>query len=130
MRGAAVVYPEHPMETTPEDTARHLARRAADRRRAGLARIRAMEALLPEIARVLREDFAAVEVRAFGSVVRGDGGPDCDLDVAVRGLSAVEAAQARGRLSALVPFEVDLVRMETAPASLLERIESEEGRAL
>lgn len=117
------------MTVTPNDTASHLARIDAERRRAGVERIRAIEARLPELARVLRAEFGATAVRAFGSVVRGDARPDSDLDVAVEGLSAVDAARARGRLSSLVPFEVDLVRMEAAPASLVDRIRAE-GRSL
>ena len=85
------------MNVTPNETASHLARIDAERLRAGVERMRAIEAWLPELARVLRAEYGATVVRAFGSVVRGDAGPDSDLDVAVTGLSAVDAARTAGR---------------------------------
>lgn len=117
------------MTVTPEDTVQHLARAAEERRRMGEARARAMSARLAEVARVLRGEFGATTVVLFGSVARGDARADCDLDLAVGGLSAVDAARARGRLGELLPWDVDLVRLEIAQASLRQRI-ADEGQPL
>jgi uncharacterized protein len=77
--------------------------------------------------------FAEVErIIVFGSRARGDAAPRSDVDLAVacpkadarRWSDIVEAAE-----NAPTLLQIDLVRMETAPAELLAQI-NREGRVL
>ena len=104
--------------------------RARDRARAREAHARAevLRALLPQAAATLRE-LGAKQIWAFGSLVNGNVHPGSDMDLAVLGLSGEAWASALGRLSQLVPAEVDLVRIESATPSFADRIRCE-GRVL
>lgn len=76
-------------------------------------------------AKILAERFGATRVILFGSVARGAVHADSDIDLAVwgvlptaqwdAGLAAEDAAGAR----------VDLVRMESAPEAMRERVRAD-----
>ena len=86
-----------------------------------------LRSLAHEVAAMLRGEFAAERVWVFGSVVRPWFHEQSDLDLAAEGISAEQRANAWDRAIALVgaamtSTTVDLVFVEEAPASLLERI--------
>jgi predicted nucleotidyltransferase len=91
------------------------AQRLAERREAAVAAVRAAAALVAPL---------GVTLRVFGSLAEGRFHRDSDLDLALEGSEAalaeaerrvVEAGWAQG-------FEVDVVRLDRAPASLAARI--------
>lgn len=110
------------------DTVAHLRRLQEARAALGRQRVAAIEPLLPAAAAMLRER-GATSVYVFGSVASRCAGPASDLDLAVRGLPAARYFDALGALMRALPCDVDLVRLEEAPASLRERIQAE-GRPL
>jgi len=76
---------------------------------------------------MLQAEFAAGRVWVFGSVVRPWFHEQSDLDLAAEGIAAEKRADAWDRAiamvgAALASATVDLVFVEEAPASLLERI--------
>jgi len=78
-------------------------------------------------ARILKERFGADRVFLFGSLAR-DGVFDerSDIDIAVEGLDEAQYFRALATLLDIDPaIDVDLVMMETAPESMVERIRSE-----
>ena len=85
--------------------------------------------LAQEISRVFaarNEDAAAVYL--FGSVARGEGGPDSDVDVAVlygrpveAGLAGLKLALA-GDLETRLGRRVDLVVLDSQPTDLVHRV--------
>jgi predicted nucleotidyltransferase len=82
---------------------------------------------LPRARDVLVHDYGARSVRVFGSMA-GDGVTEnSDVDLAVEGLDESHYFSALADLMALFGVPVDLVRVESAPGSLRERI-SAEGR--
>jgi predicted nucleotidyltransferase len=64
-------------------------------------------------------------VLVFGSLATGGVHEASDIDLAVIGLPADRYLDALTELSRLAPCGVDLVRVEEAPASLVERIQRE-----
>lgn len=79
-------------------------------------------------ARRLVEDFGATKVYLFGSLVQENLVHDrSDIDLAVEGLAGRRYFSALSEIWALLPqgVELDLVRLERAWPSLLERIEAE-----
>lgn len=90
---------------------------AADRARA--ARLRA---LVPELARRLRER-GATRVVLFGSLATGtEPHEGTDVDLCVRGLDDDARAEATLELEALTDADVDIVAEERASPRLLARI--------
>jgi uncharacterized protein len=75
-----------------------------------------------DVAAMLRTEFAARRVWVFGSVVRPWFHEQSDLDLAAEGIPPERRADAWDRAIALAHTSVDLVFVEEAPASLLERI--------
>lgn len=78
-------------------------------------------------ARVLKEMFDATRVLAFGSLAHGAWfGPRSDIDLAVEGVPADAFWRAWVALERVDPaFEIDLVAIESAPASLRDEITSQ-----
>jgi predicted nucleotidyltransferase len=87
-----------------------------------------IEARLPQVVRLLAEDFGATRVLLFGSLARGTAGPTSDVDLLVDGLpleGLIEATARADRLLAeanadLVP--ADRVRSEVLTRALAEGI--------
>jgi predicted nucleotidyltransferase len=71
-------------------------------------------ALLARAAAILREEGAS-EVYVFGSLARGEGGRDSDLDFAVSGLPEERVLRAMGRLLSETGRMSDLIRVEREP---------------
>lgn len=95
-------------------------REAGDRRRGDEARAR-----LPELVRLLAERFGVHRVVLFGSLLRGRLHERSDVDLAVAGLAPERYWEALWRCEDVAGRHVDLVPLEDASGSLLERIESE-----
>ncbi len=76
------------------------------------------------IAALLRSDFGATQVYAFGSLV-GTGRFDArsDIDIGVRGIPPQDFYRAAARAFALAAFDVDIVDMQDCAPALLEAIE-------
>ena len=117
------------MPVTATDTARHLRARAADQTRAAEARAARLLSALPAAADLLRTRYGVTDVVLFGSLATGTFTDRSDVDIAVRGLDPTHYFAALADLMALFAGPVDLVRLEQAPPSLLDRIASE-GRPL
>lgn len=79
------------------------------------------------IAADLRRAYDVDRVVLFGSIAGEEPlGPRSDLDLAVRGLDADAYYEAVTRVQDTgAPFKVDLVRIESCPQSLRERIQKE-----
>ena len=110
------------------ETVKHLRRRAEERAARGRARGVELEGCLSTATRILRERGASA-VWVFGSVATGETSARSDLDLATEGLPAEAYFGALGQLMRELPTDVDLVRLEEASESLLERIRAE-GRRL
>ena len=109
------------MPVTPKDALAHLRRLEDARREAGVERANRLRARLPEAVRLLREKGAA-RVWLFGSLAEGRPRVTSDVDLATEGLPAAGYFSVLGNLMAIFGSAVDLVRLETAPDSLRERI--------
>lgn len=107
------------------EAAAHLRRRAEERARAGELRASRLRGLLPGAASLLRTRYGAQEVVLFGSLATGTATERSDVDLATRGLSPGDYFAALADLMALFDGPVDLVRLELAPPSLLDRIAAE-----
>lgn len=108
-----------------DETVAHLRRLEGARREDARRRAERLLAVVPEAARRLREDFGAKRVWLFGSLVSGDVHAATDVDLATEGLPRGGFLDAHAALMRLFPCDVDLVRIEEAPASLRERILAE-----
>jgi predicted nucleotidyltransferase len=80
--------------------------------------------LLPAAVAALRE-HGAQKVILFGSLATGRTTGGSDIDLAVEGLAAERYFSALADVMAAVVGPVDLVRLEEAPASLVDRIAAE-----
>ncbi|MGM0577589.1 MAG: nucleotidyltransferase family protein [Myxococcota bacterium] len=117
------------MDVDPRQTLEHLRRREHVRREAGVARARRLSEPLETAAERLRSRYGAREVFLFGSVARGEVRAGSDVDLATRGLAPERYFDALADLMRLFGGPVDLVRLEEAPRSLVERVEAE-GKTL
>ncbi len=119
---------------TPEALAQYrraaLAREAAHLQEAERRRETAWS-LARRAARLLREEFGASRVIAFGSLAHGAWfGPRSDIDLAVEGVPADAFWRAWCALDRLgSTAEIDLIAIESAPESLLAEI-AQQGVAL
>jgi len=86
------------------------------------ARTDAARALLPEAARLLRDDFGATRVGAFGSLVTRGLALDSDVDLYVDRIVRGRYWQAVARLAQLFGRPVDLVELADASPSLCATI--------
>ncbi len=101
------------------------ARIAAD---AARARARCAEArtVAGRLAALLVDEFSADLVVLIGSIARGDGGLDSDIDLVARGIPADRFYRAAGRLDRQAgAFETDLIPWETATPAMHEVIARE-----
>ena len=80
---------------------------------------------LPDCAERLRQVYDVTRIWWFGSLSRGEGGPESDVDIAVEGLSTTDHMRAWAELEQLLQMPIDLVRIEEASRSLRERIDEE-----
>ena len=88
-------------------------------------RARAWEAAR-QIAALLRSEFGVIHVLAFGSLVRaGRFDKHSDIDIAVRGIAALDYYQAVGRFYAFGEFDVDLIDLDYCAPALKANIENE-----
>jgi hypothetical protein len=95
-------------------------------------RTRRQEALVAaqQIAALLKTEFDAREVIAFGSLVHPERFDEqSDIDLAVAGISPVLFFRAWASAGADCPFELDLIDLGSCPPGLLALIQ-EEGVAL
>ncbi|MCA9517519.1 MAG: hypothetical protein KC635_21410 [Myxococcales bacterium] len=100
------------------------ARRAAAERD-DRARTEAALARLPAAARMLREEYGATRVGAFGSLVGAGLRDGSDVDLYVDAIRHPRFFQAVARLTELFGHPVDLIELEGAPRSLRDVIEAE-----
>ena len=109
------------MAVTPKETLAHLRRLEHARKAAGAARARRLRDRLPEAVRRLRER-GAKRVWLFGSLAEGKPRENSDVDLAVEGLPAAGYFDVLADLMTVFGCAVDLVRLETAPESLRQRV--------
>lgn len=88
-------------------------------------RARRLRSRLPAAVDCLRERYGAKAVILFGSLANGSCRTDSDVDLAVTGLSEARYFKALADLMGIFEGPVDLVRLEEAPPSLIERIHAE-----
>jgi hypothetical protein len=110
---------------TPADTARHLRRLAEQRKAQGRARAERLRERLPAAVALLRGRYGAGRVLLFGSLALDTCHAASDVDLAVTGLRREDYFRALGELMEVFGAPVDLVELETAPPSLVERVEAE-----
>ncbi|WP_373047508.1 nucleotidyltransferase family protein [Vulgatibacter sp.] len=97
----------------------------AARRAAGAARAASLRARLAEAARLVRR-AGGQRVVLFGSLAAsGEPHPGSDVDLAVGGLPPGQLFEVQADLMELFGVPVDLVRIEDAPDSLVDRIDAE-----
>lgn len=113
------------MAVTAAEAARHLRSRAAERARVAEQRAARLMGLVPFAAELLRDRYGAREVVLFGSLATGTFTERSDVDLAVHGIDAADYFAALGDLMALFGGPVDLVRLEQAPPSLVDRVAAE-----
>lgn len=101
--------------------AQRFAKGAADREKC----VREIRAMIPSVADLLARDFGVRKVVLFGSLARGDGRPDSDIDLAVEGLPPELTFRAMARAAEVAGRHVDLVPLETARPEVLAIIERE-----
>jgi predicted nucleotidyltransferase len=111
--------------TTADQTAAWLRHRDAQRRAAAETRAARLRVLLPSVVSGLKSDFGCTRVELFGSLATGDVHAESDVDLYVEGLPAARQFEAMAFASARLGVQVDLVRAEDAPASLVERVRAE-----
>ncbi len=121
--------PLRPANHQPDALATYVAgwraRDLADTQAAGAWRAR-MVGRLPEVARMLSEEFGATRVVLFGSLARGEAGPGSDVDLLVTGLAAgrlIEATVRANRL--LAEADADLVPADRVRPEVRARAEAE-----
>ena len=114
---------------TARELTQTLRARSVDRCARAEARADRLRAQLPKAASLLVTRYQARRVVLFGSLANGTHDEQSDVDLAVAGLPSAVYFHALADLMDLLAGPVDLVRVEEAMPSLLERIQ-EEGQAL
>ena len=114
---------------TARELTQTLRARSAERRAKAEVRAERLRAQLPKAASILVTHYQARRVVLFGSLANGTHDEQSDVDLAVEGLPSAVYFHALADLMDLFAGPVDLVRIEEAMPSLLERIQ-EEGQAL
>jgi predicted nucleotidyltransferase len=101
--------------------------RAAQRMRVAAERDRAQRVLakLPALAALLRNEFGVRQVGYFGSLRRGRLAGDSDVDLYVDRVRQGRYFVAVDRAWRALELPVDLVELESAPASLRDAIAAE-----
>ncbi len=103
----------------------NLRRRDEQHRREGQVRAAQLLAYLPAAIALLTQRYGARRVTLFGSLARGDATARSDVDLACEGIEPSRYFDALADLMTLFSAPVDLVRLEEAPESLLQRIAAE-----
>ena len=113
----------HPLEAIRRRRAKMSAEISSRRRRAHAAARKA--------AKLLRDEFGATEVILFGSLARrGCFTLFSDIDIAVCGIPPTRYFEAVGAVTGIsAEFKIDLIDLETCPASMRENIEKD-GKTL
>ena len=114
---------------TARELTQTLRARSAERRAKAEVRAERLRAQLPKAASMLVTHYQARRVVLFGSLANGTHDEQSDVDLAVEGLPSAVYFHALADLMDLFAGPVDLVRIEEAMPSLLERIQ-EEGQVL
>jgi uncharacterized protein len=112
-------------DATVEGARRQLLRRWEAEEGARRERLERLRQEARRCADVLASQFGARRVVLFGSVATGLAGARSDLDLAVEGLQPDRYFEVLGRLAETTPVPVDLVLLEEAPESLVERLARE-----
>ena len=110
------------MTVSTSDTLAHLRKRRDQQARASRVRADELRTLLPALAATLRERHGAERVWLFGSLATGDGTPESDVDLAVDRLETGTYFSALGMLMEGLGCGVDLVPLDRASPSLVERV--------
>lgn len=78
-------------------------------------------------AKLLRSEFGAKKVIAFGSLIRhGDFTLWSDIDIAAKGIPPARFFEAVGAVTGMsAEFKIDLIDLETCPTPLRKTIETE-----
>jgi predicted nucleotidyltransferase len=108
--------------TSPSSTLEAVARRDEAAAIAARARAAALRARLPTAVDALRSRFGAKAVWLFGSLAGGDFRLDSDVDLAVDALAPELYFGAVAELSRVLGVDVDLVVLESCPASLRDEV--------
>jgi predicted nucleotidyltransferase len=116
------------MATSPLETAAVLRQRDEARRQAAAERARIISERLPQ-ARQILESRGATRVWLFGSLAGEAFDIDSDVDLAVESLARADYFDVLAEVRSVLGCPVDLVRIEDALPSLVERIAAE-GRLL
>jgi predicted nucleotidyltransferase len=81
-----------------------------------------IEARLPQVVRLLAEDFGITRVLLFGSLARGTAGPTSDVDLLVDGLPLERLIEASARADrSLAEANADLVPADRVRPEVLTR---------
>lgn len=78
-----------------------------------------VRAKLPAAAALLRAEFGATDIYLFGSLAGGKPHERSDVDIATLGIAAKDESRVWNTLEEIFGCPVDLVRIESAPESLL-----------
>lgn len=113
---------------TVEEAAANFARRNAARAEADLAAEKDALEKLPALVELLSRN-GAQRITLFGSLAEGRFRSDSDIDLATEGLHWRAALRLFAECAELAKRQVDILCIEDAPPSLVERIR-ESGRPL
>jgi uncharacterized protein len=77
---------------------------------------------LPEIIKILVEEFNATKIILFGSLVKGRFSPESDIDLAVEGIPSLKYFQALGKINLPSDRWIDLKPLESLEPYFLKRV--------
>jgi predicted nucleotidyltransferase len=80
-------------------------------------------ATLPQLKKILVDQFQVTKIILFGSLVRGNFDPESDLDLAVAGLAPQDFFRAYMILNDHSPFPIDLKPLESLHPSFRAKVE-------
>jgi predicted nucleotidyltransferase len=113
------------MPVTPDELARTLVRRHAERRRRAKSR---GEAVREGLRRVVAEEITSGRLHGawlVGSLAWGGFDLTSDVDLVVEGLAEADAASFWDRLTSELGATIDLLRLESLPPDFARRVRSE-----
>ncbi len=105
----------------PRVTAQAVLQRVRRAEAEGRQRAARVRAALPEVVRLLREEFGARRVVLFGSLLAGRLDEDSDLDLLVDGIPAERLVPATNRAWEIVGIPVDLVPADAGRPEIVAR---------
>lgn len=109
----------------PAIAAATLQKRELQRRESLAADRASVRERLPGAVRRLREQFGATQIWLFGSLARGGWTEQSDVDIAALGIPNRDYWLALSDLSEALGCDVDLIRLESASASITARVQLE-----